>query len=148
MTETEGMTPTEELTPTEGITSTEVMTAAVSVPFEAVQVIIELAPGAWTPLHTHGGQVLVTILEGEVTERDGVTGEETVYSPGEFWTEEAGELHAAGNDGQQKARMAALFLLPAGANLTMAEGGAATEDLPPGPTLVSLTRIPATTAAE
>ena len=115
--------------------------------FEAVQTILDLAPGAWSPPHTHGGLTLVTVLEGEVTERNEVTGEETVYGPGEFWTEEAGALHAAGNAGQENARLAALFLLPEGASLTMVEDGTSTDDLP-GPTVVSSTSISATTAAE
>jgi quercetin dioxygenase-like cupin family protein len=148
MTSTEAMTETEGMTPTEEITSTEEMTtAAVTLPFEAVQGIVELAPGAWTPPHTHGGPVLVTILEGEVTERNEMTGEENVYGPGEFWIEATGHLHAAGNAGQENVRLAVVTLLPEGASLTMVEDGAATEDLP-GPTVVSLTRMPVTTAAE
>ncbi len=115
--------------------------------FEAAQVILDLAPGSWTPPHTHGGLVLVTILEGEVTERDEVTGEETVYGPGEFWTEEAGHLHAAGNAGQENVRLAVVFLLPEGASMTMVEDGTSTDDLP-GPTIVSTTRMSVTTAAE
>jgi len=113
------ITTTEAMTPTEEITPTEEMTAAVSVPFEAIQIILEYDPGSWSPPHTHGGPTLATVLEGEVTVRKKATGAETVYGAGEFFTEGVGEVFGAGNAGQEKARLAALFLLPEGANLIL-----------------------------
>ncbi len=110
--------------------------------FEAVQLILDFAPGAWTPPHAHGGPMLVTILAGEVTTRDDATGEETVYAPGEFWIEEPGHFHVAGNAGQENARVAVMALLPAGASLTSAKEGINTGDLPPGPTPVYRTSMP------
>src|SRR6478735_6805755 len=65
-TSTEGMTSMEEMTSTETITET-MKGAQVSVPFEAIQLILELAPGAQTPPHSHGGPDLITVLDGEVT---------------------------------------------------------------------------------
>ncbi len=131
-------TSTEEMTTTEEMTSTVVMTAAeLSVPFEAIQLILELAPGDQTPLHTHGGPDLITVLEGEVTLRLEATGEETVYGAGEFWTETPGMVHVASNAGQDTARIAAAFLLPEGASLTTVKEGASSGDMPPGPTVVS-----------
>ena len=37
--------------------------------FDAVQLVLEFAPGAWSPVHSHGGQGFVTVLEGAVTIR-------------------------------------------------------------------------------
>jgi quercetin dioxygenase-like cupin family protein len=87
--------------------------------FEVVQVLLDFAPGAWTPAHSHGGPVLVTVLEGQVTERR--EGVERRFGPGEGWTEREGDLHAAGNDGAAKARVLATFLLRRGAELTAAQ---------------------------
>lgn len=84
--------------------------------------VLDFPSGAWTPLHSHGGQTLVTILAGEVTERrDGV---ETIYKPGEGWTEQPGALHEAGNTGTEPASLTALFLLPKGAELTTVQAAA------------------------
>jgi quercetin dioxygenase-like cupin family protein len=149
MTETEGMASMPEHTSTEEITSTEEMTTvAISVPFEAIQLILEFAPGAETPLHSHGGPGLVTVLEGEVTHRPQETGEETVYSVGEFWLETPGMVHVASNAGQENARTAAIFLLPEGASLTIAQEGTSSGDMPPGPTVVYRTSMSVTTATE
>ena len=76
------------------------------------------------------------------------TGEETVYGPGEFFTETPGALHVAGNAGQENARLAAIFLLPEGASLTTVADGTSSDDLPPGPTVISSTSFSVTTAAE
>ena len=116
--------------------------------FEAIQIILEYAPGSWSPPHTQGGPTLATVLEGEITVREVATGAETVYGAGEFFTEDVGEVFSAGNAGQEKARLAALFLLPQGASLTTVQEGTATEDMPPGPTIIYRTSMPATTAAE
>jgi quercetin dioxygenase-like cupin family protein len=124
------------------MTSTEETTAtAVSVPFEVIQVIQDFAPGSWTPIHSHGGLVLVTVIEGEITGRQEATGEATVYGAGDFFIEEPGELLAAGNDGQENARVAALFLLSEGASLTTVQEGTSSDDLAPGPTTVSRTSM-------
>src|SRR4051794_38026048 len=139
MTSTEAMTSTEEMTST-GTTAA----AAISVPFEAVQLILEVAPGAQTPLHTHGGPGVVTVLAGEVTHRPEATGVETVYGAGETWIETPGMFHVVSNAGQENARMAAIFLLPQGASLTTAKAGTSSADMPPGPTVVSRTSMSVT----
>ena len=84
--------------------------------FEVVQVLLDFSSGAWTPPHSHGGPVLVTVLAGEVTERR--PGVERRFGPGQGWTENAGDLHAAGNESAAKASVAATFLLRKGAELT------------------------------
>jgi len=137
MTATEAFTSMEGITPTAEIMSTdEMMAAPISVPFEAIQLIFEYAPGARTPFHIHGGAGLATVLEGEVTVRLKPSGEEKVYHVGEFYSEEVGEVMSAGNDGQTPARVAAMFLLPAGASLTTVQDDTATNDMPPGPTIL------------
>lgn len=115
-------------------------------PLDAVQMVLDFAPGAWTPPHTHGGDVLITVLAGTMTVRGG-EGERT-YAAGETWIERAGNVHAAGNAGSAPARLLATFILAEGAPLTTVEqaGSAA---LPPGPTTVTrsslrLTDVPST----
>jgi LPXTG-motif cell wall-anchored protein len=100
--------------------------------FEETQlVILDFAPGAWTPLHSHGGLTLVRVLEGEVTRR--AHGAEDAFRPGEGWVEAPGDVHDAGNAGAAPARVLVTFLLPAGAPPTTVEG-TPSQDAPPGPT--------------
>jgi quercetin dioxygenase-like cupin family protein len=100
--------------------------------FEETQLtILDFAPGAWTPLHTHGGLAVVRVLEGEMTRR--AHGMEDVFRAGEGWVEAPGDVHAAGNAGTAPARVLVTFLLPAGAPLTTTEG-TPSQDPPPGPT--------------
>jgi quercetin dioxygenase-like cupin family protein len=84
--------------------------------FETIQMVLDFAPGSWTPPHTHGGETFVTVLEGEITVRQ--YGSETTYRVGEGWRETPGAVHAAGNTTAEKARVFVTFLLPAGAPLT------------------------------
>src|SRR5687768_5298946 len=41
--------------------------------FEVIQVVLDFAPGAWTPPHTHGGQTFNLVLDGELTLRENDT---------------------------------------------------------------------------
>ena len=84
---------------------------------DVVQLVLDFAAGAWTPLHTHGGIGVVTVIEGEITVRleDGT---ETTYAVGEMWVEQPGEFAEVGNAGDAPARVVATFLLPEGAELT------------------------------
>jgi quercetin dioxygenase-like cupin family protein len=100
--------------------------------FEETQsLILDFAPRAWTPLHSHGGLTLVRVLEGEMTRRSGEA--EDRFKPGEGWTEPPGDVHTAGNDGETPARVLVTFLLPRGAPLTTV-AGTASQGAPPGPT--------------
>jgi LPXTG-motif cell wall-anchored protein len=100
--------------------------------FEEAQVLtLDFAPGAWTPLHSHGGLTMVRVLEGEMTRR--AHGAVDVFGPGAGWIEEPGDVHAAGNEGAEPARVLVTFLLPAGAPLTTVEG-TPSQSAPPGPT--------------
>lgn len=93
--------------------------------------ILNFAPGTWTPLHSHGGLTLVRVLEGEMTRR--AHGADAIFRAGEGWVETPGDVHAAGNAGAAPARVLVTFLLPAGAPLTTVEG-TPSQAAPPGPT--------------
>ncbi|MGH2588368.1 MAG: cupin domain-containing protein [Dehalococcoidia bacterium] len=114
-----------------------------SAPLDAVQMVLDFAPGAWTPPHSHGGDVLITVLAGTMTVR-GSQGENT-YATGETWIEKAGDVHAAGNVGSVPARLLATFLLAEGAPLTTVEQTGSAE-LPPGPTTVTRSSLRLTEA--
>src|SRR5215831_5298640 len=52
---------------------------------DLIQAVLDFAPGAWTPPHTHGGQTLNTVLEGEITLRE--NGADKTFKPGEGWSD-------------------------------------------------------------
>jgi quercetin dioxygenase-like cupin family protein len=106
---------------------------------EVMQAVLDFAPGAWTPVHTHGGPVYVTVLEGTATLRMG--GMDRTFRPGEGWLDSPDEPHAAGNDGATTARVVATFILPAGATPTIVAETGAGGALPPGPTTVAQHRF-------
>lgn len=111
---------------------------------ETQTLILDFAPGAWTPLHSHGGLTLVRVLEGEMTRRAG--GAEDLFRAGEGWIEAAGDVHAAGNAGATPARVLVTFLLPKGAPLTTV-AGTPSQGAPPGPsTAFQSQRVPVATA--
>jgi quercetin dioxygenase-like cupin family protein len=101
--------------------------------FDVVQLILDFAPGAWTPLHTHGGLVYVTVLEGEMTVRE-VGSDEQVYGAGASWIEYPGVFAEVGNASTDGAQIFATFLLPEGAALTAVGDASTTHAAPPGPT--------------
>jgi quercetin dioxygenase-like cupin family protein len=83
---------------------------------ELAQLVVDFPPGAWTSWHTHGGQAINLVLEGEITLRH--AGMEQPYRAGQAWTDSSGQAHAAGNTGSGKARLLTNFLLPQGASQT------------------------------
>jgi quercetin dioxygenase-like cupin family protein len=83
---------------------------------ELVQLVVDFPPGAWTSWHTHGGQAINLVLEGEITLRH--AGMEHPYRAGQAWTDSSSQVHAAGNTGSGKARLLTNFLLPQGASQT------------------------------
>jgi quercetin dioxygenase-like cupin family protein len=94
--------------------------AVTNAPLQAdvVQLVVDFPPGAWTSLHTHGGQAINLVLEGEITLRH--AGMERPHKAGQAWTDSTGEAHAAGNTGPGEARLLTNFLLPRGAPQTTA----------------------------
>jgi quercetin dioxygenase-like cupin family protein len=111
---------------------------------EAQSLLLTFAPGAWTPVHSHGGVTLVRVLEGEMTRRRG--GVEDRFKAGEGWVEEPGDVHAAGNAGSTPARVLATFLLAQGAPLTTV-AGTPSQVAPPGPTTAFQSKRVAVTSA-
>jgi quercetin dioxygenase-like cupin family protein len=112
--------------------------------FDLVQLTLDFAPGAFTPLHTHGGQGYITVVAGEITVRE--KGIEKRYKAGESWAETAGDFHEAGNASTTVARVLASFLLPKGASLTTVQQASGTQQVqvPPGPTTVARADLPVT----
>ncbi len=111
--------------------------------FELVQLVVDFPPGTWTPLHTHGGMLLVTVLNGEQTVRD-EQGNETIYKAGESFTETPGTYLEIGNAGQELVTVSTAALLPKGAALSMTKEGINTDDSPPGPTTIYQNRLAVT----
>ena len=99
--------------------------------FDLVQVVQELAPGAETPPHSHGGNGQATVLEGEVVLKVG--DKETRYTAGQGFVETADEKMQVLNTGTTRARFAVAFVLPKGAAFSTPAGTSAK----PGPTVLS-----------
>lgn len=86
--------------------------------FQLVTLVLGFPPGAWTPWHFHGGEGLVTVLEGEFTLE--LLGQEPqTYGPGEQWKEHLGMPHRAGNETDEPARLVVTFILPVGTPTTV-----------------------------
>jgi len=102
---------------------------------ELVQLVVDFPPGAWTSWHTHGGQAINLVLEGEMTLRH--AGMEQGYRAGQAWTDSSTQVHAAGNSGAGKARLLTNFLLPQGAPDTIA-----VQESPFEPTIVYAVSFP------
>jgi quercetin dioxygenase-like cupin family protein len=98
-------------------TDVEPMTA----PFDVVQAILEFAPGAATPYHTHPGIVMVTVVAGEITFN--LEGVDHVYKAGESFVEVPNQVGQARNAGSVPARVMATYLLPQGAPLSTPHAG-------------------------
>lgn len=85
--------------------------------FELINLVLEFAPGAATPLHTHGGPGIVTVLEGElVFAPEGKP--EIVAKPGDVYLDLPGTHHTAVNKSTAPAVVSYAVLLPKGAALT------------------------------
>ena len=78
---------------------------------------MEFPQGASVLKHVHGGYVLVTVLNGEMTLRE--KGSERIIRAGEIWTENPGDLHSVVNAGTTAARIVVNMLLPRGAEATL-----------------------------
>src|SRR5260370_11392291 len=85
---------------------------------ELVPLVVDFPPGTWTSWHTHGGQAINLVIEGEITLRH--AGKEHLYRAGQACAGRFREVHAAGNAGPGKARLLTNFLLPPGAPQTTA----------------------------
>jgi quercetin dioxygenase-like cupin family protein len=84
--------------------------------YSLVQQVLDFAPGAQTPKHSHGGPGVITVLQGQITLA--TDGTEKTYGVGESFTETPGHTLQAFNRGSNELIVAATFILPAGAQLT------------------------------
>jgi quercetin dioxygenase-like cupin family protein len=94
----------------------------VASPFDEVVMVLSFAPGAWTPLHTHGGPGLVTVTEGTITLR--ANGSERTVRTGESWSDGPEVVHQAGNTTSAPAMTVVDLLIPKGAAVTTPVAGA------------------------
>lgn len=81
--------------------------------FDAMSVLVDFPPGSVFPLHSHGGPVIVLVIEGEITLVE--NGKSRVIKAGEGFNEALGQIHEARNMGKTKAAVVATYLLPKGA---------------------------------
>jgi quercetin dioxygenase-like cupin family protein len=84
--------------------------------YEVVQQVLDFAPGAQTPVHSHAGQVAVTVIAGENTFSTG--GKSTVYKVGESFVELPGVVGQARNAGSAPVAVMATYLQPQGEPLS------------------------------
>ena len=84
--------------------------------YDLQTIIMEFPQGAGVPKHMHGGYVLVTVLNGEMTLKEKAS--ERIIREGESWTENPGDVHSVVNAGTTAARVVVNMLLPKGAEAT------------------------------
>ena len=112
--------------------------------YEVAHTVLDFVPGAQTPPHTHPGQVIGTVLEGEITFT--TQGTTKVYKAGEIIVELPGVVGQARNAGGAQATVLAVYLLPKGAPLSTPvatpgmpnTGGGGTAQFTPAPLTVLL----------
>jgi LPXTG-motif cell wall-anchored protein len=114
--------------------------AEVSGDYDVIQLVLEFRPGAWTPPHTHGGYILGSPLDGELTVRDS-QGVEKKYKTGESFVESPGAFIEVGNASSSAVRVSAVALLPKGGVLTTNKDGGTSQNPPPGPTTIFRTQM-------
>ena len=85
-------------------------------PFDVVQQLLDFAPGAATPVHTHPGIVVVTVVAGELTFQ--LNGTDTVYKAGESFVEVPGQVVQARNVGAVQTSVMVSYLIPKDAPLS------------------------------
>src|ERR1700704_4745080 len=101
--------------------------------FDRVLLIIDFPGGAWTPSHTPGGYLYVTVIEGNLSTRTVGSGYEDTYPAGSAFIANPGEYVELGNASTANARVIATALLPKGAPLTIDQAGFSS-DASSGPT--------------
>jgi quercetin dioxygenase-like cupin family protein len=92
--------------------------------FDRVLMVIDFPGGAWTPSHTPGGHLYVTVIEGDISTRTaGAAGHDDSYPAGSAFTVNPGEYLKLGNATTANARVIATALLPKYAPLTIDQAG-------------------------
>ncbi len=98
--------------------------------FDLIAVRQDFAPGAITPVHTHGGPAYITVTTGQLTLIQNGTAKS--YNAGESWVETPGTFMQVANRGTVPASTYVTFLLPKGAAETTNQP-VASADVPTGP---------------
>ncbi|MBI5674752.1 MAG: cupin domain-containing protein [Nitrospirae bacterium] len=90
--------------------------------YDLLTIVLDFPTGSGFLPHSHGGYVLATVLEGEMTLQD--KGAERKVKAGESWTENPGDVHSVINQGTVNTRVVVAMLLPKGSSATtMSDGG-------------------------
>jgi quercetin dioxygenase-like cupin family protein len=108
---------------------------------EVSQSVMDFVPGAWTPVHSHGGASYNTVLEGEITLR--IDGVDQTFTAGEGWVDQPCVMHTAGNEGTSTARLIATFVVPRGVPPSFFLEPQSRRAARPEPTLVAANKMPA-----
>jgi hypothetical protein len=101
--------------------------------FDQVLMIIDFPAGAWTPSHTPGGSLYVTVIEGEISTRM-AGGPGDTYPAGGTFTANPGEYLEVGNASADNARIIATILLTKGVPLMTIDQAGSSSDADSGPT--------------
>ena len=102
--------------------------------FARVLLIVDFPGGAWTPPHTPGGYVYVSVIDGEISTRIfGKPEHEGIYPAGSAFTVTPGEYLELGNATAANSHVFATALLPKGAPSTIDTDGFGS-DVYSGPT--------------
>jgi quercetin dioxygenase-like cupin family protein len=82
---------------------------------EGRMMIVEFAPGAGSPAHSHPGAIFAYVLEGSIVSGLNDT-EARTYGAGESWYEEPGCVHRVSHNASatQKARLLVFFVTQPG----------------------------------
>jgi hypothetical protein len=93
--------------------------------FRQVLLIVDFPADAWTPIHTPGGNVSTSVLEGAIITRvPGTDGDhEVTYEVGDTFVVRPGEYVQVGNATASNARVRVTALLPIRAPLTIYQDG-------------------------
>lgn len=105
-----------------------------TLPFEAVQLVVDFPVGAQVARHLHGGPAYITMLENEMTMWIGAEAGRT-YGANESFVEPYRVVAEGTNQSAAPSSLLVTYLLPVGAAVTTLESapaGAATVQLPPG----------------
>jgi hypothetical protein len=93
--------------------------------FDQVLLIVDFPAGAWTPLHTPGGRIYHTVIDGTISTRLPWTAGvyEATYQAGESFVLRPGEYMQVGNSTAGNARIMATAVLPTSAPMTIYTDG-------------------------
>jgi len=93
--------------------------------FDQVLQIVDFPQGSWTPLHTPGGYVYTTVIDGTISTRLAADGgaRETTFEAGDTFVQNPGEYLQVGNASARNTRIMATAVLPARAPLTIYQDG-------------------------